>query len=76
MIRTRCSTPIFIFNFLTCVVLVLCNESNLKNQINDDNKDLIYHNQFAVHIPGGIEAANEIASKYGFNNIGQVRLST
>lgn len=33
---------------------------------------VIYQNEFAVHILGGIEVANEIARKYGFTNIGQV----
>jgi hypothetical protein len=30
-------------------------------------------NQFAVHIPSGQEAANEVARKHGFRNLGQVR---
>lgn len=33
---------------------------------------VIYQNEFAVHILGGIEVANEIARKYGFTNMGQV----
>lgn len=33
----------------------------------------IYSNEFAVHIPDGNDAAEEIASKYGFINKGQVR---
>jgi hypothetical protein len=32
----------------------------------------IYQNEFAVHIFGGNEKANEIAKKYGFTNMGQV----
>ncbi|KAG5680511.1 hypothetical protein PVAND_010018 [Polypedilum vanderplanki] len=32
----------------------------------------IYQNEFAVHILGGIEKANEVAKKYGFTNMGQV----
>ena len=39
----------------------------------DPPKQVIFHNQFAVHIPGGTEAANKIAHKYGFTNTGQVR---
>jgi hypothetical protein len=35
---------------------------------------VIYQNEFAVHILGGIEVANEIARKYGFTNMGQVSL--
>lgn len=36
---------------------------------------LIYSNEFAVHIPDGDGAADEIASKHGFVNTGQVRLN-
>ena len=32
----------------------------------------IYQNEFAVHIPSGPEAADRIAHKYGFENMGQV----
>lgn len=32
----------------------------------------IYMNQFAVHIPKGSDEAEKIATKHGFNNIGQV----
>ena len=38
----------------------------------DSYKEKVYHNHFAVVIPGSKETANEVASKYGFNNIGQV----
>lgn len=34
---------------------------------------VIYQNEFAVHIVGGEEKANEIAAKHGFTNLGQVR---
>lgn len=34
---------------------------------------VIYQNEFAVHIVGGEEKANEIAAKHGFTNMGQVR---
>lgn len=33
----------------------------------------IYSNEFAVHIPEGNDAADQIASKHGFVNKGQVR---
>jgi hypothetical protein len=33
---------------------------------------VIYQNEFAVHILGGIDKANEIARKHGFSNLGQV----
>ncbi|XP_046836770.1 furin-like protease 2 isoform X1 [Vespa crabro] len=32
----------------------------------------IYSNQFAVHVPEGVEAAAEIAEKHGFDNHGQI----
>ncbi|XP_022919564.2 furin-like protease 2 isoform X1 [Onthophagus taurus] len=34
--------------------------------------EVIYTNQFAVHVPKGEEEANEIARKYGFINTGQI----
>jgi hypothetical protein len=33
---------------------------------------VIYQNEFAVHIVGGEEKANDIAAKHGFTNLGQV----
>ena len=33
-----------------------------------------YSRQWAVHIEGGIEVANAIASKHGFVNLGEVRI--
>lgn len=33
----------------------------------------IYHNEFAVYIPGGGEMADTLAHKYGYVNMGQVR---
>lgn len=33
----------------------------------------IYSNHFAVHVPAGEQRANEVASKHGFINTGQVR---
>ncbi|KAL2723281.1 furin-like protease 2 isoform X4 [Vespula maculifrons] len=35
----------------------------------------IYSNQFAVHVPEGVEAATEIAEKHGFDNHGQIHIS-
>lgn len=34
----------------------------------------IYMNQFAVHVPSGADAADNVAAKYGFQNLGQVIL--
>jgi hypothetical protein len=33
---------------------------------------VIYQNEFAVFVPGGIAVADEIAAKHGFTNMGQV----
>lgn len=32
----------------------------------------IYQNEFAVYVPDGWEAADDVASKHGFTNMGQV----
>lgn len=49
----------------------------LGNGINETSSSprpqVIYQNEFAVHILGGIEKANEVAAKHGFTNLGQVR---
>jgi hypothetical protein len=34
----------------------------------------VFSNQFAVHIPAGDGKAQEVAGKYGYNNLGQVRM--
>lgn len=38
----------------------------------EEDNNVVYHNQFAVHIPDGLDAANEVASNNGFQNLGQV----
>ena len=35
----------------------------------------VYTNHWAVRIEGGHEEADKLAAKYGYNNLGQVRLS-
>lgn len=37
-----------------------------------DRRPPLYNNEFAVHVPDGEMSANEIASKHGFVNRGQV----
>lgn len=37
-----------------------------------ETRQAVYSNEFAVHIPAGKGAADQIASKHGFTNIGQV----
>ena len=32
----------------------------------------LFTNQFAVHVPAGEERAHQIATRHGFNNLGQV----
>ena len=32
----------------------------------------IYHNQFAVHVPAGAAAADEVSRKLGLVNLGQI----
>lgn len=34
--------------------------------------ETIYHNQFAVKLPHGLDVANEVAQLHGFINLGQV----
>lgn len=67
MVRTCSSVVMFLVFFAWCFLSV---------SSNDEPNDLIYHNQFAVHVPEGYDAANVIAEKYGFTNIGQVWNST
>lgn len=56
--------------FLTLSLLLLLATGDSKRQ------QPIYMNQFAVHIPSGHADADEIASKHGFRNLGQVVLKT
>jgi len=51
--------PIFFFFFLQSPDFV-------------DPADDVFHNQFAVHVPGGKEVADRIAAKHGFVNVGQI----
>uniref|UniRef100_A0A2P2I154 furin n=1 Tax=Hirondellea gigas TaxID=1518452 RepID=A0A2P2I154_9CRUS len=58
------SVPVMFLVFFASCILCVCSH--------DVPALVIYHNQFAVHVPDGLEAANDIAHKYGFNNIGQI----
>ncbi len=40
-------------------------------QVGTDPED-VFHNQFAVHIPGGTEVAHGVAKDHGFVNLGQI----
>ncbi|XP_063859922.1 neuroendocrine convertase 1-like isoform X2 [Scylla paramamosain] len=60
---------------LLCLVAiwatVWCSPARAEHD-HDGSKRSVYHNQFAVVIPAGKETANEVAAKYGFNNLGQI----
>lgn len=51
-------------------------EQLLSSRSSSNNKlrrDPIYQNEFAVYIPDGVDVADRIAGKHGYNNMGQVR---
>lgn len=48
---------------------------DLPNVTASSRPQVIYQNEFAVHIFGGNEKANEVAAKHGFTNMGQVSRS-
>ncbi|CAL4115754.1 unnamed protein product [Meganyctiphanes norvegica] len=61
------------------LVLLVWLLMGIVNSLDSENGDFdlnsensVYHNQFAVHIPEGSKAADEISSKYGFVNLGQI----
>ena len=55
------------FSFIVLSLLFLPSTTSPNREQNN-----IYHNEFAVHIKGGFEAANRIAQSYGFGNAGQI----
>ena len=55
------------FSFIVLSLLFLPSPTSPNKEQNS-----IYHNEFAVHIEGGFEAANRIAQSYGFGNAGQI----
>lgn len=57
--------------FVALVAAVVCSFGRAE-QDNGSANGKVYHNQFAVHIPDGSGAADEVASRYGFTNVGQV----
>lgn len=60
-----------LFSLVAIVATTLCSHGGAEQDY-ESSKSKVYHNQFAVHIPDGAKAADEIASKYGFTNLGQV----
>ncbi|XP_069939490.1 furin-like protease 2 isoform X1 [Cherax quadricarinatus] len=60
-----------LFNLVALVATLLLSLGRAEQDYESSNSK-VYHNQFAVHIPDGVQAADEIASKYGFTNIGQI----
>lgn len=55
------------------IVPFLIDDANRLDDRPSSRPSVIYQNEFAVFIPGGIERANRIAEKHGFTNMGQVR---
>jgi hypothetical protein len=53
-------------------ILPFLDDADLPNVTASSRPQIIYQNEFAVHIFGGVERANEIAEKHGFTNMGQV----
>lgn len=39
-------------------------------------RDALYHNQFAIHVPGGANHVDDIARRHGYRNHGQVSRPT
>lgn len=52
-----------------CVFLVVVVASGV---VGVGRQQPVFMNEFAVHVPAGGEAADRIAEKHGFTNIGQV----
>lgn len=55
------------------IVPFLLDDANRLDERPSSRPSVIYQNEFAVFMPGGIERANRIAEKHGFTNMGQVR---
>lgn len=55
----------------TFITIILCLFCSALTIVNGDQ--LIYNNEFAVHIPHiGEDLVQQIAEKYGFKSLGQV----
>ena len=63
--RWDCSTKCLFILLVLFVILPL-------NIHSETQKPDIYHNEFAVHIKGGLKVANQIAQSNGFENAGQI----
>lgn len=61
-----------VLNSLQYVLACLCLASFFSSCL---CKARIYTNHWAVRIPGGTDQAEQIANKYGYRNLGQVRVS-
>lgn len=69
MMRSRCGLVVRVTLGVLCGMLV----SGSLPSARAVRKAMVFNNEFAVHVPAGKEAADAIASKHGFENIGQVR---
>ena len=58
--------------FVCLVMGIVHSLGSEKGDFDIDSANSVFHNQFAVHIPEGRKTADEISSKYGFVNLGQV----
>lgn len=56
------------------VAFIVDNEIEEFTNVSLLRPQVIYQNEFAVHILGGSEVANEVARRHGFTNMGQVSL--
>lgn len=65
MMRSRCGLVVRVTLGVLCGLMV-------SGGVHAVRKAMVFNNEFAVHVPAGKEAADAIASKHGFENIGQV----
>ncbi len=53
------------------VILIILVDQVLPQDQEPEQGDM-FHNQFAVHVPGGQHLANKVAQEHGFVNLGQI----
>jgi hypothetical protein len=56
--------------FIVCTTVVLL--LNLIENFFSEASSLIYHNQIAVHVPGGDDVVEEVARRSGMTNLGRI----
>lgn len=60
-----------LLRLLALAATLVCSLAGGEDEYDSDRRK-VYHNHFAVVIPGGVKTADEVATKYGFNNLGKV----